>query len=960
MGLGRFFRDGASLLCSMTTIPKAGFRPAALVPAILFVLCVVSAALAQDLDAPLPEDPRLTKGTLDNGMRYVLAPNAEPPGRVEIWMHVHSGSLNEADDQRGLAHFLEHLAFAGSTNFPPGTVRPFFENLGLSFGRHQNAVTGFDRTGYTISLPNNQPPTIEAGLLFLSDVAFDLLLPEAAIEQERAIILEERRASLSPQQRVMYDLIERIAPESQFGQRLPIGTVEVLTTAGLEPIKAYYDKWYVPSNITLLVVGDFDLAIVLPRVDALFDRGPAHPTPQPREVGVMPTQGRRAIVASDPEETREEVGISFIAPPGEPTVTVGQYRDDLVRSLGISMMNRRISDGIQEGRLSMLNGSVTSGDYAGAIRWTQATGRSEPGRWQKVLQELGTEVRRATMHGFTRQELEDAKRRLLSSAERALEAEPTIPSRQLQSAIVESIASAEPFMSISQQVELLRGLLPTITLEQVVSEFARTFAFEHAVFTLQTPTNTQTPSEDALLAEGEKALRATPEPFVDRARAAQLLSEQPTAGKVVERTDHEATGVTSLWLSNGVRVHIRPMRERQGQIIGSIHVYGGLVHEDARTRGLTDAASTALTRPAGGGHTSTQIDDLTTGWKASVRGGSDADGLTLGLTASPSELDNALKLAHVLLTDPMVESAAIEQWQRGQLRTLDTLDRVPQGAAIKAILSAVFPKSDPRPGLLTRERIEAINVTDAQDWIDRQLGGPIEVALVGDLDTQEVIELCALYLGSLPARERVSGTTNLHIRTLERPIGPIEVLSEPALDTPQAFVIAGYYGPDEANEHDRRAMRLAARVLSTRMIDRIREELGLAYSPSVSSRTGTTWPGFGLFSVQTSTDPQRAVELADELERMFVEFATNGPTNEELGVALDQLRNLYDESVRNPGTWLRDLRTLDYLGRSLDNLANERDAYGAYTADEVRDIFARYATEEARIRIIVRPTAAEK
>lgn len=944
----------------MTTTLKPARLPVALVLAVLFALCADAAAWAQQLDAPLPEDPRLTRGTLDNGLAYVLAPNAEPPGRVELWLHIHSGSLNEADNQRGLAHFLEHLAFAGSTNFPPGTVRPFFEQLGLSFGRHQNALTGFDRTGYTISLPDNQPATLDAGLLFLSDVAFNLLLPEPAIEQERAIILEERRASLSPQQRVTYDLIERIAPESQFGLRLPIGTVEVLTTAGLEPIKAYYDTWYVPSNMTLLVVGDFDPGQIMPRVEALFNQGRAAPRPEPREVGVRPTQGRRAIVSSDPEETREEVGINFIAPPGEPTTTVGQYRQDLVRSLAISMMNDRLGDGVQEGRLGMLSGSVSSGDFAGAIQWTQAAGRSEAGRWQQVLAELGVEVRRATLHGFTEQELDDAKRRLLSSAERALEAEPTIPSRQLQSGIVDSIASGEPSMSIAQQVELLRALLPTITVEQASADFASTFAFEHAVFTLQTPTNADTPTEEALLAAGIAALAANPEPFTDRGRARRLLEQPPKAGHVAERTDHEATGVTSLWLSNGVRVHIKPMRERQGQILGSIHVYGGLVHEDASTRGLTDAASTAFARPAGGGHTSTQIDDLTTGWKASVRGGSDADGLTLGLTSSPSDLGHALQLAHVLLTDPMVEPAAIEQWRRGQLRTLETLNSVPQGAAIKAILSSVFPKDDPRPGLLTKERIEAITEQDAQAWIDRQLGGPIEVALVGDLDVPGAIELCELYLGSLPPRARVSGRTNLEARTLERPTGPIETLREPKLDTPQAFVIAGYYGPDEANEHDRRVMRLAARVLSTRMINRIREDLGLAYSPSVSSRTGTTWPGFGLFSVQTSTDPDRAVELADELEKMFVEFAATGPTSEELAVAVDQLRNLHDESVRNPGTWLRDLRTLDYLGRSLDTLAGERDAYDPFTPEQVRDAFARYAVEPARIRIIVRPTVAEK
>ena len=925
--------------------------------ATIATLLLTSVTIGQERDAaqPLAEDPRLIRGTLDNGLAWAILPNAEPPGRVELWLHVHSGSLNEDDDQRGLAHFLEHVAFAGSTSFPPGTVRPFFEGLGLSFGRHQNAVTGFDRTGYTISLPNNEAATLEAGLTFLSDVANNLLLPEEGIEQERAIILEERRASLSPQQRVLYEVIERIAPDSQFGQRIPIGTVEVLTTAGREPIKRYYDTWYVPSNMTLLVVGDVIAEDVTPSIEAMFGQGEFVPRPEPREVGVRPTSGLRAIVASDPEETREEVAINFIDLPGEPTTTVGQYRDDLVQSLGNSMMNDRLSEGVQDGQLSMLSGNVSTGDFVGAIRWTQATGRSENGRWQEVLKELGQEVRRATLHGFTGQELDDAKRRLIANAERAVAAEPTRPSRGLRGSLVDATARGEPFMSVAQQLELLRELLPTVGLDEVNRVFARTFAFENAVFSLQTVADERTPSEAELLEAGVAVLDVEPEPYRAQVRADTLLEQKPIAGEVVERTTHEATGVTSVWLGNGVRVHIKRMTERQGEVLGSIHVFGGLVNEDANTRGLTDAATTALARPAGGGLSSTQIDDLTTGWKASVRGGSDADGLTIGLSSSPDELDRAMQLVHLLLTAPTVEDAAIEQWRRGQLRTLETLDRLPQGAALKAIIDAMYPMDDSRPRLNTAERVNAVTTEAAQEWLDAQLGGPIEVALVGDLDVDAAIELAAIYLGSLPERAPVSSRTNIDARQMDRPMGPIEMLREPDVSTPQAFVIAGFYGPNEWDERDRLAMRLSARILSSRMVDRIREELGLAYSPGVSSRTGTTWPGFGLFSVQTPTDPERADQLADELLRMFQAFATDGPTPEELDVAVQQLRNVHDENVRNPGVWLRQLRTVDYLGRSLESIANERELLGEFSPSELRDIFAVYAIEDNKMRLVIRP-----
>jgi len=932
--------------------------------ALLVTLVAAVTVVAQDDQAAfdpsqaLPEDPRLIRGEFDNGLDYIIMPNSEPPGRVELWLHVHSGSLNEEDNQRGIAHFLEHLAFAGSTNFPPGTVRPFFENLGLSFGRHQNAVTGFDRTGYTISLPNNEADTIDAGLLFLSDVTGNLILPDSGIEQERAIILEERRASLSPQQRVLYELIERIAPGSEFGQRIPIGTEEVLTTVGLEPIKAYYDTWYVPSNMTLLIVGDIKADGVTPKITELFGGGEFVPRPEPRDVGVRPTEGRRAIVASDPEESREEVGINFIDRPGEPTTTLGQYRRDLVRSLATSMMNDRLREGVRDGDLSMLSGSVSSGDFAGAIRWTQATGRSEKGRWREVLSEIGSEVRRATLHGFTTEELEDAKTRLLSSAERALLGESTRPSRSLQAALVDAIASHEPYMSVAQQLDLLRELLPSVTLEEANADFASQFAFESAVFTLQTAEDDQTPTEEQLLAAGIEALGATPEPYRPEARAEKLLAETPAPGAIAERTTHEATGVTSLWLDNGVRVHIKRMTERQGSVLGSIQIYGGLVNETQQTRGLSDAAATALIRPSGGGLSSSQISDLTTGWKISVGGQSNDDGFQLAMSGSPDELPSAMELAHLLLTDPTVEVAAVEQWQRGQISTRERLKGLPQGAAIDAIFEAMYPPDDSRPKLIPLERVEAITPDAAQDWLDAQLAGPIEVALVGDLNVEEAIELVRTYLGSLPERPRVSVSTNMETRAMPRPQGPREVLKEPEISTPQAFVIAGFFGADEANERDRRALQLSARILSRRAIDRIREELGLAYSPGVSSTTETTWPGFGLFSVQAPTDPDRAEELADEVQSMFAAFAENGPSDEELTVAVEQLRNIHDESVREPSVWIRELRTMGYLGRDLDTLASEREALGEFTPAELRDIFAKYAVEDGRIRIIVRPVGA--
>jgi zinc protease len=258
-------------------------------------------------DEALPTDPALVTGALPNGLRYIVRPHKNPEGRVSIWLHIATGSLNETDSTRGLAHYLEHLAFNGSTNFPPGSVVPFFQSLGLTFGRDQNAFTSFDQTTYQLALPSNGRDVIQKGLLFMSDVAMRSASSEK-FESERQIILEEARA-LEPDAAVHDQVYERLAPESTFGRRLPIGVDETLKTMSHNDVVDYYSRWYVPSNMTLIVVGDADPAMVVDLIRQEFAAGASVPRPTPRAVGVKPTAASRAIVASDPELTRAEVSI---------------------------------------------------------------------------------------------------------------------------------------------------------------------------------------------------------------------------------------------------------------------------------------------------------------------------------------------------------------------------------------------------------------------------------------------------------------------------------------------------------------------------------------------------------------------------------------------------------------------------------------------------------------------------
>jgi len=699
-----------------------------LLTAVLLPLVTVGAAAPAE--ERLPTDPALLTGTLPNGLSYVIRPHKNPEGRVSIWLHVASGSLNETDSTRGIAHYLEHMAFDGSTNFPPGSVVPFFQSLGLAFGRDQNAFTSFDQTTYQLALPGGGRDLLEKGMLFMSDVALRLRLGAAEIDGERQIILEEKRARSSARQRVQDYVHERLAPESTLGRRLPIGAEETIKSVTRPDFVDYYTRWYVPSNTTVIVVGDTDPATVVDVITRAFGGGPTVPRPAPREAGVKPPAAPRAIVATDPELTRPEVSIVRLLPPRGPTTTVADMRRDLVERIGSWALGRRMDAEIAGGRTSFLDASAWAQDWAGIMRMTSVEASGRPGTWRAMLAELGTALERARLHGFTEREVQDARAALIAGAEEAVQRETTRPAREVLRQINGAVSRREPLMSAAGSLALLRRLLPGITAQEVSQAFAATFEPSRALFITELPADDGVPTEAELLALGRAAVAVTPDKPAEVARATTLLATLPPAGTVVESRAHAGSGVTSMWLDNGVRVHHRFMDQRRNEASITITLAGGPIQETAADRGVTEAALRAWDRPATGTLSSTEIRDLMTGAKVRVHSGATGDTATLAVWGDPAELERGLQLAYLLLTDPVVEPAALAQWKDAETQRISAWRSQPLQAVVTASAQAIYPRDETRPKALTAEQIQAITRDGAQAWLRRLIvTAPIEVAV---------------------------------------------------------------------------------------------------------------------------------------------------------------------------------------------------------------------------------------
>lgn len=946
---------GLAFTSAQSVLARAGADDKAATPA------PAPAAAPPKAETPLPTDPRFVRGTLDNGMSYIVLKHSNPPNRANMWIHISSGSLNETEKQRGLAHYLEHMAFNGSENFPPGSVVDFFQSMGLRFGQDQNAFTSFDQTTYQLAFPDTKPETLERGMRFFGDVAHRLTLSPEEIDKERQIIMEEKRRSLGAQQRITEYMLERIAPESIIGRRLPIGTEQTIMGMQRADFEDYYSRWYVPSNMTIIVVADTDPAVVVEQIKKSFSGGEKKPKPQDNPIGVKPYDSTRAIVAHDAEITEASVAITRIDKPLAPVTTVGGLRENIVDDLASSAFNRRIGAKIAKGGTTYTDANASASNMFNALFMKQVEASGKPESWQAMMGEISEDAQRARLHGFTAREIADVKAQMISSAEQLVQQESTLPVRAVIGRINRDVAVGDTTMSASQELDLLNQILPTITAEEVSARFAQLFDPASVTFVVTLPDNVPggIPTEQQVIDLGRKALDVKPAPMSEDARPTSLLARKPEPGKIVEQSEFAPAAVATAVFENGVIVHHRFMDIRKDEVTVSINLAAGSIQETAATRGVSDVASLAWDQKATSTLTSTNIRDLMVGKKSRVRGGIGGDLASLTVAGSPDDLEVGMQLAYLLLTDPKIEPSAFDQWKIKTLQGIEERTKNPQGVFAEAMAATIYPTSDARTQPLTADQVNKLTVEAGQAWLNNAIKtAPIEVTIVGDISKERALELSRSYLGALSKRDRITGQTLSGLRSLPRTKGPVHTERTLQTQTPVAVVAAGFYACDQDQVSDRRNLQMASRILNTRMTKKIREEEQLAYSPGTALRPGVEFPGFGTFAAISPTEPSKAKRLGEAFMEVYDEFAKSGPTAEEMDTARKQLANTLDEQFKEPGFWTGQTATMIYRRAKLEDVMSAQDYYKNLAADSVRDTFRKYYTPENTMKITVKPEAS--
>ena len=925
---------------------------------LLLILAPSLFAQESDLDRALPVDSSITMGKLPNGMHYWIRPNRTPPGKVSMMLHFHSGSLNETDDQRGLAHFLEHMAFNGSTHFPPGEMVKFFESLGMQFGQHQNAFTSFDQTTYMMHLPDTRKDTLEKVLTFFSDVGQGLLLGDEELDRERGVILEEKRSRKGAPMRIMEQSLSIYFPGSRLAQRLPIGTEEVIKTAPRERFVEYYTTWYRPGNAHLIICGDVDVSTMEPLIKAAFGDWKPVENPAPSaDAGVKMNNDLRAAVLTDPELTSARAGIGSMRPLNEPK-TLGDYRMRLVRRVGGWIINRRLRQMAQKGEAPFQTASVSTSSFLNLLESSDIDVSGEPGKWEAMLTAVVTEVKRAREHGFTDAEMDLARRDLLSGYERAEKVAPTTPSVLLVMSLNTAVTNGTKPMSAAQRAALAKRFLPEITAQQVLAKFRADYVLDAGLVmaTLPEQEGVAVPTTEALLAVVKKAATADVAKETAKAGAAKLLEKEPEPAAVTAQSEDKELGILTVTLENGARVHMRSMDFRKDGVIFSVRFVGGVLDETKDSSLLTSVGALALSSRTAATRrlSATQLSDLLTGSSIGFGANPSPEGLVFGVTGSPVDLEDGCRLLHALLTEPRLEKAAIDRWRMQVGMMIPQMQRSAQFQAGRYVLQSLSG-NDVRVDPLDKERVDAVTMEAAQAWIEGILRtAPIEVSIVGDMPREKMLDLARRYIGTLPRRE-IARKDFKEKRKVVINKGPFIKTIEVDTITPRAEVLLGWRGPLLDNRTDRRVLLFASQILSARINTEIREKRGLTYTSQASATPGEL-DGLGRLLVRFTADPDKVQEAA-KIARAVVEemIEKTPPTDAEMASIKAQIQNLLDTQLKQPSFWSQTLSSLLTGGRTLDQIKSLEKDYASVTKEQIAEALKRYVTEERYFQAIGTP-----
>jgi zinc protease len=938
----------------------AMFALALLVSVARPVVRAQQAAAAPPIDsgAVLPLDPGIRTGTLPNGLRYFIRRNARPEKRVSLRLAVKTGSLEEADDQQGLAHLIEHMAFNGSAHFKPGELVSYFERVGARLGPHVNAYTSFDETVYMLELPTDQGDVVARGLTAMSDFAGGLTLDPAEIDKERGVVIEEWRGGLGAGSRVRDKQIPIIFYNSRYADRLPIGKPDILRTAPPARLRAYYDTWYRPDRQAIIAVGDIDPRAIEDAITSTFSPLRARAAAAPVPDGTVTLRHQLLVsIVTDPELTRSSLQV--LRKRAKPdSQRVADYRRSLVERLVQMMLDDRFGELSRRPDAKFLGASSGTDSISPAVDSFVLAARSQDGKIDDAAAALAVETRRAREFGFNASELDRSRKSLMAAYERIYSERDKSESGSFAQELLNLFLQNEPAPGIEYEYRLVRQLLPTITSDDV-SAMTRTLMSDEGRVVLATA-----PQKEGLAAPTEAGLRAAlgsadtvaVTAWSDTEASRPLVENKPQPATVSSRREIPEVGVTIVRFSNGVEAWLKPTTFKNDQILFSLTSPGGASLAAPDTFVEAALASNYVRASGFDGLKARDLEKMMAGKLASAGPSISLSSHGISGNAAPADLETGLQLLYENFVAPGDDPEQFDVLKRQLTAAVANRGRAPGqvfGERLEQINTSNHYTSQP----LTAERIAALDRSAMLAFYRARFSSAsgFTFFMVGAFKVDDALPLIAQYVGGLPSKAGAPPAfkdVGIHFPEAAQR-DKVELGREP-----RSNVVVSFFADPSPDPVEIENVTAATTVLDIALRDILREDLGQTYTVSVGLSQALPQRGGGHIEVSFGAAPENVGAMTDRVFQEIRRLQQDGPSADLTNRAKESAKRNYETAMQQNGYWMGRLQSVHLFGRDPKEIMTRPARIDGVTPKTVQDAFRTYFPMERYTVVTLVPSAA--
>ncbi|MBX7495534.1 insulinase family protein [Qipengyuania sp. 6B39] len=893
-------------------------------------------------------------GKLDNGMRYIVRRNDRPEGTALVRMLVHAAALDEREEERGYAHFIEHMAFNGSTNVPEGEMVKLLERLGLAFGADTNASTGFDYTQYKLDLPRAEEDLLDTALMLMRETASELTIAQEAVERERGVILSERRVRNTYQLQNIEDSLAFSYPGGRVSERLPIGVLATLEAASAASLRAFWEREYVPASTVLVVVGDFDPATVKAKIEARFGDWRPAASPEQPPAGPVDTALADAYDIYLHPALDETVSLARHAPHVEETDSTDKRARAMLRALGDRIVDRRLQRLARSEDPPFRAARLSFGSLLDIARTTELTIVTEDGGWKRGLDAALDEYRRAMAFGVSEAEVAEQVANQLNALETAAAQEATRGNAAWTGAAL-ALAQGEAVPDAADdQLARFRALIPSITPEAVLAALREDWPMLDRPIVRFTGKNAPEGGEAALRSAVTTAFARTPDPSKDAGVTQFAYTDFGTPGTVVADTTTEALGIQTLRFANGVMLNLKPTDLEDDRIRLELTVDGGGLL-DTRENPLGTELTGLIAAGGLGRHSLDELQTILAGRTVGAQIAKGADSFSGTATTTERDLELQLQLLAAFLVDPGYRAEGLGTWRQGLPAFFARLGKTPSSAYAEAS-GAIVSDNDPR---FSRQPLEAYQALDFEllrtTISDRLVNGALEIGIVGDFDKAEVIDVVARTFGALPRREAEFRPYDQGERartfTANRTVHTITHAGE----KDQALLRFVWPTADDSDWERSSRLSLLARVARLMLTDTLREELGKTYGVEVGASQSDVWDNYGTFAMGAQVDAGDIAATREALLGVLAKLRSEPIDADLLQRARQPVLESFDNRLKSNAGWLSYVDRAQSRPDDIERFLTAKDRYLAITPEQLLETAQAYLDPAQAVEFRVVP-----